>query len=112
MVLPNAICMHEQDAGIGWKHTNVRTGRADVTRARELILQLILTVGNYEYALYWVFDTAGSIHWEVRATGIMSVTPVEADVDAAALKYGTVVAPGVFAPHHQVRDGASLSSSR
>lgn len=47
--MPNVICMHEQDAGIGWKHTNVRTGRADVTRARELVLQLILTVGNYEY---------------------------------------------------------------
>lgn len=55
VTLPNAICMHEQDAGIGWKHTNVRTGRADVTRARELVLQLILTVGNYEYALYWIF---------------------------------------------------------
>lgn len=48
VVLPNTICVHEQDAGIGWKHTNVRTGKAEVTRARELVLQLILTVGNYE----------------------------------------------------------------
>ena len=24
---PNAICIHEQDNGIGWKHTNYRTGR-------------------------------------------------------------------------------------
>lgn len=53
-IIPNAICIHEQDAGLGWKHTNIRTGRADVTRARELIFQLIVTVGNYEYALYWI----------------------------------------------------------
>lgn len=27
MVKQNAICIHEQDAGIGWKHTNYRTER-------------------------------------------------------------------------------------
>lgn len=32
----NAICIHEQDYGIGWKHTNYRTGRAAVVRNREL----------------------------------------------------------------------------
>ena len=101
--MPNSICLHEQDAGLGAKHTNIRTGRSDVTRLRELVLQLIITVGNYEYAIYWIFDTAGIIHWEVRATGIMSVTPISsaAAEDAAELNYGTVVAPGVFAPHHQ-----------
>jgi Cu2+-containing amine oxidase len=55
VVIPNAICIHEQDAGLGSKHTNIRTGRADVTRTRELVFQLIVTVGNYEYALYWIF---------------------------------------------------------
>ena len=25
MVIPNAICMHEEDYGIGWKHTDFRT---------------------------------------------------------------------------------------
>ncbi|GJN94178.1 hypothetical protein Rhopal_007252-T1 [Rhodotorula paludigena] len=100
-IIPNAICIHEQDAGLGWKHTNIRTGRADVTRARELIFQLIVTVGNYEYALYWILDTAGTIHYEIRATGIMSVTPSAPGVDLSSLGYGTVVADGVFAPHHQ-----------
>ena len=99
--IPNAICLHEQDGGLGSKHTNVRTGRADVTRLRELVFQLIITVGNYEYAVYFIFDTAGIVHWEVRATGIMSVTPVDASVDPTDLTYGTVVGPGVFAPHHQ-----------
>lgn len=56
--IPNAICIHEQDAGLGSKHTNIRTGRADVTRTRELVFQLIVTVGNYEYALYWIFGAS------------------------------------------------------
>jgi primary-amine oxidase len=32
----NAMCIHEQDYGIGWKHTNYRTGGAAVVRNREL----------------------------------------------------------------------------
>lgn len=71
VVIPSAICVHEQDAGIGWKHTNIQTMRADLVRSRELIFQLIVTVGNYEYILCWVFDTAATIHYEIRATGIM-----------------------------------------
>lgn len=37
--VPNAICLHEQDGGIGWKHTNFRTQNPSVVRARNLILQ-------------------------------------------------------------------------
>lgn len=40
-MLKNAICMHEVDNGIGWKHTNYRTGRAEVTRNRELVIQTV-----------------------------------------------------------------------
>lgn len=39
--LENAICLHEVDNGIGWKHTNYRTGRAEVTRNRELVIQSV-----------------------------------------------------------------------
>ncbi len=47
--MQNAICLHEQDGGIGWKHTNYRTSVAAVTRARILVVQTIITVANYEY---------------------------------------------------------------
>jgi primary-amine oxidase len=47
--MENAICLHEEDDGIGWKHTNYRTGVAAVIRARILVLQIIITVANYEY---------------------------------------------------------------
>jgi primary-amine oxidase len=47
--MENCICLHEQDGGIGWKHTNYRTNVAAVVRARVLVLQTIITVANYEY---------------------------------------------------------------
>jgi hypothetical protein len=33
VVIPNAICMHEEDAGIGWKHMDFRTEATQVRRA-------------------------------------------------------------------------------
>lgn len=98
MPMPNVICVHEQDAGIGFKHTNYRTGRAIVTRSRELVLQSIITVSNYEYILAFIFNQAGEMSYEVRATGILSTAPIDDGVD---VPWGTVVHPGVLAAHHQ-----------
>ncbi|KAJ9145330.1 Amine oxidase [Pleurostoma richardsiae] len=98
---PNVICIHEQDSGLLWKHTNYRTGRACVVRNRELVLQTILTVSNYEYILAWVFNLAGDVTYEVRATGILSTQPVDVDLTTTPHPYGTVVHPGVLAGYHQ-----------
>lgn len=97
-VMPNCICVHEQDNGIGWKHSNWRTDRAVVVRNRELVLQSILTLANYEYILAFIFNQAGEICYEVRATGILSTQPIEEGINSP---YGTVVHPGVLAPYHQ-----------
>jgi primary-amine oxidase len=96
--MPNVVCIHEQDAGIGWKHTNYRTGRAAVVRSRELVLQSIITVSNYEYILAFIFNQAGEVTYEIRATGILSTQPIDEGVD---VPFGTVVHPGVLAVHHQ-----------
>ena len=96
--MPNVICVHEQDAGIGWKHTNYRTGRAAVVRNRELVVQSIITVSNYEYILAFNFNQAAGIEYEVRATGILSTQPIDEDT---SVPWGTVVHPGVLATHHQ-----------
>ncbi|CAD6442153.1 92037083-fbfe-43d0-a3a1-22c901f4ee68 [Sclerotinia trifoliorum] len=96
---PNVICLHEQDAGIGWKHTNWRTGRAVVTRHRELVVQFIITLANYEYVFAYKFDLAGGITVETRATGIVSVVSIDAGKNKS--EYGNVVAPGVLAQNHQ-----------
>ncbi|GJC81665.1 copper amine oxidase 1 [Colletotrichum liriopes] len=94
----NVICLHEQDNGIGWKHTNWRTNRAVVTRRRELVIQFILTVANYEYVFNYKFDQAGGITVETRATGILSA--VNIDVGKTA-PWGNIVSPGVLAQNHQ-----------
>lgn len=96
--MPNVVCCHEQDDGILWKHTNFRTGNAVVTRSRVLVLQTIITVSNYEYVFVFYFGQDASIHYEVRATGILSTAPIDI---GDKVPYGTVVAPGVLAPYHQ-----------
>ncbi|KAF2213612.1 hypothetical protein CERZMDRAFT_120834 [Cercospora zeae-maydis SCOH1-5] len=96
--MPNVVCIHEQDGGIGWKHTNYRTGRAAVVRNRELVIQSIITVSNYEYIMAFMFNQAGEMSYEVRATGILSTQPIDEGVE---VPWGTVVHPGVLAAHHQ-----------
>lgn len=96
--MPNVICVHEQDNGIGWKHTNYRTGRAAVVRNRELVVQSIITVANYEYIMAFMFNQAGEVTYEVRATGVLSTQPIDEGIE---VPFGTVVHPGVLAVHHQ-----------
>ncbi|OAP65649.1 copper amine oxidase 1 [Fonsecaea erecta] len=97
-IAPNVICLHEQDNGIGWKHTNWRTGRAVVTRYRELVVQFIITLANYEYIFAYKFDQAGGITVETRATGIVSVVNID---PGKTSPYGNVVSPGALAQNHQ-----------
>ena len=96
--MDNVVCIHEQDAGIGWKHTNYRTGRAAVVRNRELVVQSIITVANYEYIMAFIFNQAGELTYEVRATGIISTQPIDEGIE---VPWGTIVHPGVLAVHHQ-----------
>lgn len=94
----NVICLHEQDNGINWKHTNWRTGRAVVTRRRELVVQFIITLANYEYIFNYKFDQAGGVVVEARATGIVSVVNIDA---GKTCDWGNVVSPGALAQNHQ-----------
>lgn len=94
----NVICLHEQDNGINWKHTNWRTGRAVVTRRRELVIQFIITLANYEYIFAFKFDQAAGINIEARATGIVSVVNIDQGKTAP---WGNVVSPGALAQNHQ-----------
>jgi primary-amine oxidase len=96
--MPNVVCIHEQDAGIGWKHTNYRTQRAAVVRSRELVIQSIITVANYEYIMAFVFNQAAEMTYDVKATGILSTQPID---DGVQVPFGTVVHPGVLAANHQ-----------
>lgn len=90
--------MHEQDNGIGWKHTNWRTGTPVVARSRELVVQFIITLANYEYIFAYKLDQAGGITLETRATGIVNVVNID---PGKVSDYGTVVSPGALAQNHQ-----------
>lgn len=60
-VVPNAICVHEEDYGTLWKHTNWRTENTEVRRNRRLVVSFVATVGNYDYEFNWYFYQDGSI---------------------------------------------------
>src|SRR3954463_6496560 len=64
----NAICIHEEDDAILWKHVDPGAG-TEVRRARRLVVSFHATVANYEYLVYWRFYQDGNIECEVRATG-------------------------------------------
>ena len=96
--IPNAVCMHEEDYGILWKHTDWRTGQVEVRRSRRLVISFITTVGNYEYGFYWYFYQDGSIEYEVKLTGIIHTSTAS---PGEVPKYGTLVAPQLVGGIHQ-----------
>lgn len=98
VTLKNAICLHEEDAGILWKHTDWRTNQSEVRRSRRLSASFIATVGNYDYGFYWHFYQEGSIQCEVKLTGIMNTATLKPKEKSA---HGVEVAPQLNAPLHQ-----------
>ena len=98
MVIPRAICLHEEDAAVLWKHVDSETG-AEVRRIRRMVVSVHVTVANYEYLVYWRFYQDGNIECEVRATGLMVTTPMENAEDSSP--YGTTVDTRTYAPFHQ-----------
>ena len=68
--IPNGICLHEEDDGILWKHTDP-DGHVEVRRSRRFVVSSFVTVDNYEYGYYWYFCQDGSIEFEAKLTGIV-----------------------------------------
>lgn len=95
--LANAICIHEEDAGVLWKHTEQFTGSSDVRRQRRLVVSFFVTVGNYDYGFYWYLYLDGRIEFEAKATGVVFT----AALDERTRRHASEVAPGLAAPYHQ-----------
>lgn len=96
--IPNAICLHEEDAGILWKHVDTRTGHTEVRRSRRLVISFIATVGNYEYGFYWYFYQDGTIALDIKMTGILQTAALP---PGETTPYGMMLNDGLYAPHHQ-----------
>jgi primary-amine oxidase len=98
VVIERAVCLHEEDNAVLWKHVDSETG-AEVRRMRRMVVSAHVTVANYEYLVYWRFYQDGNIECEIRATGLMVTTPMQADSDSSP--YGTTVDRRTYAPFHQ-----------
>jgi primary-amine oxidase len=95
--IPNGICLHEEDDGVLWKHTEP-DGHVEVRRSRRFVVSSFVTVDNYEYGYFWYFGQDGAIEFECKMTGIVLTGAGEPGV---APRHGTEVAPGVVAMYHQ-----------
>lgn len=99
ITIQNAICIHEEDYGILWKHTDRRLPDApEVRRSRRLVISSVSTVENYEYGFFWYFYQDGNIQFEIKLTGILSLGTVS---DGEKPKHGALIAPRLYAPNHQ-----------
>ena len=88
-----------------WRHFELFSagtyeGRAEV----ELVVRSIAQVGNYDYAIDWIFTERGALRVEVALTGIDAPKAVHTTALShggnADTRYGALVAPNLVAPNH------------
>ncbi len=95
----NAICMHEEDYGIQWKHYDSESKTSEVRRSRRLVISSIFTIGNYDYGFYWYLYLDGTIQMEIKLTGIVGVSAVtDGKVNAAQ---SPLISEELSSPVHQ-----------
>lgn len=105
-VQKDAVAVYERELGILWKHYDFDTGHDETRRARWLYLTYVATIGNYDYALSWIFGQDGSIKVQAQLTGIVlpkgvPITRSESLDAQGHERYGRLVGPNVVAPNHQ-----------
>ncbi|MBY3124310.1 primary-amine oxidase [Rhizobium laguerreae] len=97
-IMKNAICMHEEDYGILWKHYEFRNGIFEVRRSRRLVISFFATVGNYDYGFYWYLYQDGTIQLEAKLTGIIQTAAV---ATGETYPWGGMVDDNLGGPTHQ-----------
>jgi primary-amine oxidase len=99
LTIANAICVHEEDYGMLWKHTDRRLPDApEVRRSRRLVVSSISTVENYEYGFFWYLYQDGNIQFEIKLTGVLSLGAAR---EGERPIHGAMIAPQLYAPNHQ-----------
>lgn len=103
-VKERAVGIYERDGGMLWKHFEGYSGKNESRRARQLVIFFIATIGNYDYAVNWIFHQDGTLEADAALSGIMlpkGVRETKAAGHDAHAKSGHLVAANVVAPHHQ-----------
>jgi primary-amine oxidase len=97
-LMKNAVCMHEEDYGVLWKHYEFRNDTYEVRRSRRLAVSFFATVGNYDYGFYWYLYQDGTIQLECKLTGIIQTAAV---APGKPYPWGGLVGEGLGGPTHQ-----------
>jgi primary-amine oxidase len=97
--------LYERDGGILWKHYDSFTLKNETRRARQLVIFFVATIGNYDYAINWIFNQDGTLEMDAALSGIMLPKGVKETRVAQHGKVGTtashLVSANVVAPQHQ-----------
>lgn len=72
--IPNVVCMHEEDYGILWKHTELGMG-AEVRRSRRLVVSYFSTIGNYDYGFTGTSTSTARSKWRPKPPASCSWGP-------------------------------------
>lgn len=96
----DVIALYERDAGILWRHYDFNNYSNEGRRSRELVMTTVAAIGNYDYAISWIFHEDGTLEEQTDLTGIM-LTKATDDTTETGNHLGYLVAPHVVAVNHQ-----------
>ncbi len=98
--IESAICIHEEDYGIQWKHMDMNMlGANEVRRSRRLVISSIATIGNYDYGLFWYLYLDGTVQCEMKLTGIVGISAYDEKVHRKDQDFR--ISDELVAPIHQ-----------
>ena len=116
-VKEGAVAIYEQDGGMLWTHADYNyPEKPETRRARQLVVEALYVVGNYDYGLRWIFGQEGSLELQVGLSGVLlskgtpeqtcQVCEQKPDPDGKVRgtgdeRYGVRIDRRIVAPHHQ-----------
>lgn len=100
--LPRVLGVFERLTGApAWRHFESFRGRYEGRAEVELVVRSIAQVGNYDYAIDWIFTQGGAMRVEVGLTGIDAVKAVPGGMQGEdGNRHSAPIAPQLVAPHH------------
>ncbi len=89
--MEDVIALYERDGGILWRHYDFNNETHEGRRSRELVMTTVAAIGNYDYAISWIFHEDGMLEEQTELTGIMLAKGTE-DVTETHDHFGHLVA--------------------
>ena len=98
--IENAICIHEEDYGVQWKHNDAtQMGYNEVRRSRRLVVSSFATIGNYDYGIFWYLYLDGTIQLEIKLTGVVGISAYHEDIHKSGQDFK--ISSELASPIHQ-----------